>query len=403
MKSSTGGKLLYTLLAIGHIAALCESSAQTTIPDAVVDRALQTPGAYVSALQLVESNSPFQFGYGTYWSVQKYPWPPLPFNWLADQDGISVYSAGSGVFLVDDRAFDYETETLARTIFTALDVNDGDGGGGGTPMYATNDLWLELVSTSILSPTNLSATLVVHTPEVLGVYDLFFKASLSPGNAWYWVARGLPGQTNFYLVNLPVDAGFFILGTTNFTDTNGLTAAYRGLIGGVGTLTNDFDNDGLSDAWEINFFGDLSQSPFADYDGDGLSNYGSYTNANFGDPNKIQFLLNFPAERTSSSLAFANLTIRGGNPAYFAVLVNNTNQAAASWQLFNSTNVPVNLNAGDGRYDVQIGFAWESYRGGRDLAWSAIDFGYCATSRFDNQSGEQQRRFMAAHPSPGLG
>jgi hypothetical protein len=187
------------------------------------------------------------------------------------------------------------------------------------------------------------------------VYDLFFKSSLSPSNAWYWVARGLPGQTNYYLVNLPVDGGFFILGTTNFTDTNGLTAAYRGLVGGTDTLTNDFDHDGLSDAWEINFFGDLSQSPFADYDGDGISNYGSYTNAHFGDPNKIQFLLNFTAERTNSSAAFANLIIRAGNPAYFAVLVNNSNRAAANWQLFNSTNVPVNLNAGDGRYDVQIG------------------------------------------------
>lgn len=324
------------------------------IPDAVIERALQTPGADASTLQLVEANSPFQYGYGTYWSVQKDPWPPLPFNWLADQDGISVYSAGQGVYLVDDRAFDYETEALAQTIFTALEM-DGGGGDGGTPMYATNDLWIELVSTSILSPTNLSATLLVHTPEVQGVYDLFFKRSLSPSNLWYWVARGLPGQTNFYLVNLPVDGGFFILGSTNFTDTNRLTAAYRGLIGGVGTLTNDFDNDGLSDAWEINFFGDLSQSPFADYDGDGVSNYTSYTNANFGDPNKIQFLLNFPAERVNSSAILANLMIRAGNPAYFSVLVNNTNQAAANWQLFNSTNVAVNLNAGDGRYDVQIG------------------------------------------------
>jgi hypothetical protein len=132
MRPSRGFSLLTIILGLTHFSG--HISHAQTIPDAVIERALQTPGADVSALQLVETNSPFQYGYGTYWSVRKNPWPPLPFNRLAGQDGISVYSAGPGVFLVDDRSIDYETESLAQTIFTALEM-DGGGGDGGTPMY----------------------------------------------------------------------------------------------------------------------------------------------------------------------------------------------------------------------------------------------------------------------------
>jgi hypothetical protein len=328
------------------------------IPDAVIERALQIPGADASVLQLVESNSPFQYGYGTYWSVQRYPWPPLPFNWLSDQEGISVYSAGPGVFLVDDRSFDYDGELLAQTIFTALEMDGGGGGDGGTPLYATNDLWLELVSTSILSPTNLSASLVVHTPEIYGVYDLFFKTSLSPSNAWYWVARGLPGQTNFYLVNLPVDGGFFILGTTNFTDTNALTAAYRGLIGGTDTLTNDFDHDGLPDYWEILNFGDLRRDAGGDYDSDGQSNGAEY--ANGSDPNDIVFSLQFASRYINSNSATGDVVVAAGVPASMTGIVNSTNFVSASWRLYGS-NVVVSLGTNDGDYAVWVGLRGRGY------------------------------------------
>ena len=123
MRPSTRAKLSTAIIAIGLLSFTpFRISAQAAeIPDAVIVRALQTPGADVSALQLVETNSPFQYGYGTYWSVQKDPWPPLPFNWLFDQDGVSVYSAGPGVFLVDDSSYDYDSELLAQAAFTAMD------------------------------------------------------------------------------------------------------------------------------------------------------------------------------------------------------------------------------------------------------------------------------------------
>ena len=38
----------------------------------------------------------------------------------------------------------------------------------------------------------------------------------------------------------------------------------------------DSDDDGLPDAWEMQYFDDLSQGPDGDYDGDGVSNYDEY-------------------------------------------------------------------------------------------------------------------------------
>ncbi len=47
----------------------------------------------------------------------------------------------------------------------------------------------------------------------------------------------------------------------------------------ISTQTGDSDNDGLPDDWEIDYFGDLSQNPSNDSDGDGLTNVQEY---NFG-------------------------------------------------------------------------------------------------------------------------
>jgi hypothetical protein len=107
-----------------------------------------------------------------------------------------------------------------------------------------------------------------------------------------------------------------------------VTTAYRILVGGDSTLTNDFDHDSLADAWEIRFFGDLAQDAAGDLDLDGLDNYDTY--AGGGDPNKVQFLLTFPNSRVNTSTVFARLTLLAGIPSYVAILLNDTNRIAAT-------------------------------------------------------------------------
>ncbi|HEY1717617.1 MAG TPA: hypothetical protein VGH42_04885, partial [Verrucomicrobiae bacterium] len=73
------------------------------------------------------------------------------------------------------------------------------------------------------------------------------------------------------------------------------------------------------------------------------------------DPNVIGFSLQFTNNYVNSSLAYGSVTIQGGVPSYIAVLINDTNTADSDWQPYDSTNVLVNLNSGDGLYNVLVG------------------------------------------------
>jgi hypothetical protein len=73
------------------------------------------------------------------------------------------------------------------------------------------------------------------------------------------------------------------------------------------------------------------------------------------DPNVIQFSLQFTNNYVNASLAYGSVTIQGGVPSYIAVLINDTNTADAEWEIDDSTNVLVNLNSGDGLYNVLVG------------------------------------------------
>jgi hypothetical protein len=114
----------------------------------------------------------------------------------------------------------------------------------------------------------------------------------------------------------------------------------------------DDNSNGIADWWEWKYFGNFSQPTNESYDGittileayeEGL------------DPNVIQFSLQFTNNYLNSSLAYGSVTIQGGVPSYIAVLINDTNTADSDWEIYNSTNVLVNLNSGDGLYNVMVG------------------------------------------------
>jgi hypothetical protein len=146
--------------------------------------------------------------------------------------------------------------------------------------------------------------------------------------------------------------GFFVAGTTNGTDTNGLTAAYRHFVGGAETLTNDFDSDGLPDIWEILNFGNLDQTADGDYDGDDVSNMEEYVAGT--DPNKIMFSAFASNQYVNFSQVPLQTTVSAGVPCATAALVDSTNFAAASWVPYNP-HPSADLGTYEGWHEVWVG------------------------------------------------
>ena len=106
-------------------------------------------------------------------------------------------------------------------------------------------------------------------------YDTFANSVLSFGTngiPWAWMGQGYHGNT-YQLTNLPNTACFLILGTTLDSDGDGLTDAYEKLVSKTDPNKYSTDGTGMSDGWEILYFGHTGIDPNADPDGDGLSNY----------------------------------------------------------------------------------------------------------------------------------
>jgi hypothetical protein len=115
----------------------------------------------------------------------------------------------------------------------------------------------------------------------------------------------------------------------------------------------DENFNGIPDSWEWRFFGNFNQPTNGDYDSDGIDNLTEYLRGN--DPNKIRFSLQFPNDHVNTGMACGTITVLGGVPARMAVLVNDTNLADADWEPNISSNILVNLTAGNGNYTISVG------------------------------------------------
>lgn len=81
------------------------------------------------------------------------------------------------------------------------------------------------------------------------------------------------GRSNWAAdANLSCQFDEFRISDTAFTESQVLASRRTG----TEELPVDADGDGLADAWEIKYFGNLSQAPNADADNDGSSNYEEY-------------------------------------------------------------------------------------------------------------------------------
>jgi len=124
--------------------------------------------------------------------------------------------------------------------------------------------------------------LLFFTPADAAYLNLAWDANTEPDLAGYRVYYGTASRE--YGIGNSIDA------------ENTMTYRLDGLLEGVmyyiavtaydmygnesgfsDEVSSDTAGDGMPDAWEIEYFGDTSQEPEGDYDGDGLNNLGVST------------------------------------------------------------------------------------------------------------------------------
>ena len=148
--------------------------------------------------------------------------------------------------------------------------------GSGTGVTSPNVWITNVVATATGSGTNnMVLTFTIQGGSNGVPYDVFANSMLSFGTngiPWAWMGQGYHGNT-YQLTNLPNTACFLILGTPLDSDGDGLTDAYEKLVSKTDPNNYSTGGTGMSDGWEILYFGHTGIATNADPDGDGLSNY----------------------------------------------------------------------------------------------------------------------------------
>jgi hypothetical protein len=115
-----------------------------------------------------------------------------------------------------------------------------------SPLYITN--------TACEFVTNQGWTVTFDVQGTNGPADIFATTNLMnslTNTLWAWLERG-PSCATYQYTNQPGARAFYILGTTNDTDSDLLTDAYEKLVSKTLVNDADTDNDGMPDGWEVN-------------------------------------------------------------------------------------------------------------------------------------------------------
>ena len=225
-----------------------------------------------------DSNGIFQAN-GLFNTVATYNYP------LSSNDVQEIFNWEYGAYLISPFNIPYMNALISAPSSPSTNGPDADviTGAGNLQLVSSgagitsSSVWItNVVATATGSGTNnMTLQFTIQGGSDNTPYDVFANSVLSFGTngiSWAWMGQGYHGNT-YQLTNLPSTACFLILGTPLDSDGDGLTDAYEKLVSKTNPTNYSTDGTGMSDGWEILYFGHIGIDPNADPDGDGLSNY----------------------------------------------------------------------------------------------------------------------------------
>ena len=220
---------------------------------------------------------------------------------------------------------------LSHILWTSPGDGGGDGGSSGSGSFSafsfpTNTLWLQITN---VANGQAYLNLMYGTDYV---YEIYSKTDLTASN-WDIAGEVFPTDTNCMPFTVPA------------TDQTNLFIWARDWTG----ITSNGNE--TPEWWFYKYFGTVDLS---DTNLDPLGNTLLYDYTYDYDPNLIAFNFDLPLTPLASNQVSTVIDVVRGNPAYMAVLVNDTNHADAVWQPY-SSNLVVNLDLGNGVYNVLVG------------------------------------------------
>jgi hypothetical protein len=291
-----------------------------------------TPSDFDVELQALEATTPIPASQvpesGTFWSAQHATdWPPLPSGFL----NVPAWPLGDNVFVLDDLNVNYSAMAQAATrsrISSGIHAMD-ESGGGFSPDFSfpSNSLYLQINAVS----NGLAYVNLMNATDY--VYEIFSKTDLTLTN-WNIELELWPTNTTSmpFTVSEQSRTNLFIWAR----DWTGITEN--------GNTTPDW--------WFYEYFGTITLSD-TNLDSQGNTLLYDYTNGL--DPNIISFSLTVTNNYVNNMSAPVQLNVTAGVPSYFAVLVDDTNFADATWNTYTSSSITANLGLNTGWHGVWVG------------------------------------------------